>query len=139
MKTSFVHNQVANKAKTNDEHIQRIKDANVYNPKKHQILKELHQNRIEFRTMTALKNALYDSDKLKDQNFLPLEEYELVRKYNTLNELDPVNLLILEEIKTVGANGEELVDLWKFTDLLDLYTLLPMKKVTEANQSKDIY
>lgn len=40
----------------------RIKDIKIYNPKKHQILKELHQHTIEFRTMTSLKNALYDSE-----------------------------------------------------------------------------
>lgn len=70
---------------------------------------------------------------------LPLEEYERIRKYHTLNIIDPVNHLIIDEIKTLGQNGEELVDLWKFTDLLDLYTLLPMKKVNEANKSSDIY
>lgn len=89
--------------------------------------------------MTALKNALYDSDKVVNRHMLPLDEYESIRKYNTLHLIDPVNHLILEEIKTFGQNGEELVDLWKFTDLLDLYTLLPMKKESEANKSPDIY
>ena len=44
--------------------------------------------------------------------------------------------MILDEIRLRDSN---FVNLQKFMDLLDLFTLLPMTKTRTANQSPDIY
>ena len=133
---SFVHNQIANKTKTNNEHMEMITNAKVLNGAKYSILQQLHDHSIEFRAMTAFKNALFDSELLTDNHLLPLKEWERLRVYETGRDLDEVNAIILEEIKLKGSN---FVNLQKFMDLLDLFTLLPMTKTHTRNHSKDIY
>ena len=62
IKHNYVHNQIANKSKTNDHHMGRIIDSKVFNANKYNIIKQLHNNGIEFRHVTAFKNALFDSE-----------------------------------------------------------------------------
>ena len=33
----------------------------------------MHENGVDFRQLNLLKNALFDSDKLKNKRFVPLE------------------------------------------------------------------
>lgn len=61
-KNNFVHNAIANKFKRNDDHVMRT--WNHTNPKKIALIKELHSNSVELATMTAFKNALFESKKL---------------------------------------------------------------------------
>ena len=83
-KHSFVHNQVANKAKTNNEHLETIINSTVLNGGKAKILRELHERGVEFRAMTSFKNALFDSDKLYDNHLLPVEEWERIAARHTV-------------------------------------------------------
>ena len=76
----------------------RITDQKVFNAKKYKILRELHNNSIEFRHVTAFKNALFDSELLIDKHMLPVEEWERIRKYETHHLLDSINPLLLEEL-----------------------------------------
>jgi len=141
IKHNYVHNQIANKSKTNDQHMGRIIDSKVFNASKHKILRQLHNNCIEFRHMTAFKNALFDSEILEDKHLLPVEEWERIRKYETHDLLDPVNQALLDElvVKSKGGPDDKMLNLQKFMDLLDLYTLLPMKKDMVINSSENIY
>ena len=75
--------------------------------------------------MTQLKNALFDSDLLQDNHFLPLDEFEKIRLYETYGTLDCVKEPLLREIITSEGN---VVDLRVFMDILDLFTLLPITK-----------
>lgn len=129
-KHSFVHNQVANKAKTNNEHLETIINSRVLNPRKAKILRQLHETGVEFRAMTSFKNALFDSEKLGDNHLLPVEEWDRIRVRAGNAAIDAVAPLILEEIKHKESN---LVNLQKFMDLLDLFTLLPMTKTVVKN------
>ena len=87
-KLSFVHNAVANKSKTNDAHLERT--LAMSSPKRVKILQALHQNSIEFKLMTGLKNAMFESELLIDNHLLPLTEWKRILVYTTKNMLDPV-------------------------------------------------
>ena len=69
----------------------RINDSKVFNATKFKILEDLHDQSIEFRAMTAFKNALFDSEELEENHLLPLDEWERIRSYETRNILDKVN------------------------------------------------
>ena len=98
------------------------------NPKKAKILRELHERGVEFRAMTSFKNALFDSDKLRDNHLLPVEEWERIAARHTA--VDSVTPLVLDEIRDKDTG---VVNLQKFMDLLDLFTLLPMTKKIVKN------
>lgn len=133
-KLSFVHNAIANKSKTNDAHLERT--LALTSPKRVQILQALHQNSIEFKIMTGLKNSLFESELLIDNHLLPLEEWKRIVGYITKNMLDNVEPILREEIITKDGKN---VNLQKLMDIIDLFTLLPLKKITEPNASSDIY
>ena len=97
-KHSFVHNAIANKSKTNDAHLERT--LALTNPKKLAILQALHQASVEFKIMTALKNALFESEQLIDNHLLPLNEWKRIVAYETKNTLDGVEPMLREEILT---------------------------------------
>ncbi len=83
VKRSFVHNQIANKTKSNYEHYEGILDPAILNSQKFVILKDLHEHVIEFKHLTGFKNELFDSDQLQDNHLLPKSEWERIRKYHT--------------------------------------------------------
>ena len=85
--------------------------------------------------MTSLKNDLFDSEKLKDNYLLPLKEFNSIVDKTTNGRLNNIVPKLVNEIKA----PDDHVNLQKLMDLLDLYTLLPMKKNVVKNQSKSIY
>ena len=95
-KMSFVHNMIANKSKTNDEHLTNT--LKLTNPRKVAILRSLHEKLIDVKVMTGLKNALFDSSKLVDSHLIPVEEYQRIRRYETKHLLDDQDELLLQEI-----------------------------------------
>ena len=133
-KLSFVHNAIANKSKTNDAHLERT--LAMTSPKRVQILQALHQDSIEFKIMTGLKNSLFASELLIDNHLLPVEEYKRIIGYETKHLLDNVEPMLREEIITKDGKN---VNLQKLMDIIDLFSLLPLKKITEPNASSDIY
>jgi hypothetical protein len=71
-KTSFVHNQVANKARVNNEHLEVILNKKVFTSRKHQILNEMAEHNIDIRLLTTLKNELFESEELIDNHLISL-------------------------------------------------------------------
>lgn len=61
-KYNFVHNMIAVKSKTNNAHLEKIVNSTILNSNKYEILHQLHEEGIEFRIMTSLKNELFDSE-----------------------------------------------------------------------------
>ena len=126
---------LAAKSKTNNAHLEKIVDSSIFNSGKYEILQQLHEEQIEFRVMTQLKNELFDSNLLKDNYLVPVEEYNRILKASTKDRLVNIAPKLFNELKT----SDGMVNLQKLMDLLDLYTLLPMKKNIVKNQSKSIY
>lgn len=129
-----MHNAIANKFKRNDDHLHNAWKHT--NPKKIAIVQELHKNSIELRTMTALKNALFDSELVTESHLLPMEEFERIRVYETQNHLDSAKDMLIAQIKTSDGT---MVNLKKLMDVIDLFTMLPMHKQMRSNASVDIY
>lgn len=98
-KNSFVHNQVANKAKTNHEHLEKILKPNVLNTRKHKILKELCDFDIDIRQMTLLKNELFESDDLIDNHLVSRQVWDQTKDKLHITNLNHVELLLLLEIQ----------------------------------------
>ena len=121
---SFVHNQVQNKTKTNNEHYNDIIGSKILNQRKFKILKQLHEESVDFRIMTSFKNVLFESDLLKENHLLPMDEWERIRKYETYHFLDKINDSLVAEIR----RPDGYINLHKFMHILDLFTLLPISK-----------
>ena len=133
-KSTFVHNCIANKNKSNISHFENIYNKRVFNDRKHKIMTILHENSVDFRSLANLKNALFDSEMLRENHLVPLSEWTKEVKYQLKNALDPCEALILEEIQM----GDE-VNLQKFTDIVDLFFYLPMQKPIMSNDSHNLY
>ena len=58
----------------------------------------LHENSVDFRSLANLKNALFDSEELRENHIVPISVWKEQVKYQCQNALDPCELLILEEI-----------------------------------------
>lgn len=97
-KSTFVHNCIANKNKTNINFVENIYNKKVFNEKKHKIMTILHENSVDFRSLANLKNALFDSEELRENHIVPLSVWKEQVKYQCQNALDPCEQLILEEI-----------------------------------------
>ena len=91
----------------------------------------MHEDGVDFRQLNLLKNALFDSDKLKNKRFVPLEVWRQELKLEIHGKVADIESLILEEI--LGEDGY--VDLSKFTDICDLFHYLPIHKKIDKNDS----
>lgn len=65
-----------------------------------------------------------------------MEEFERIRKYETVNQLDSAREMLVAQIQGKDASQ---VNLKKLMDIIDLFTMLPMHKVIRSNASADIY
>lgn len=135
-KHSFVHNCLANKPKNNVEFLEKIFNKNILNTQKRKILSAMHQRGIDFRMFSAFKNALFDSDDLTENQFVPLSVYYEIADYEMSHLLNgELNELILLECQ----DGDR-VDLNKINDLCDLFFYLPKKQKKNArNESSDMW
>lgn len=79
--------------------------------------------------MTSFKNLLFDSEYLKENHLIPLEEWERLRAYETSHVLDGVNSMLVKEIQ----RPDGYINLHKFMHILDLFTLLPISKTQIKN------
>ena len=50
----------------------------------------MHECSIDFRSLTALKNALFDSDNLEDNHLVPIDDWKKLKQYHLHRSLDPV-------------------------------------------------
>ena len=75
-KDTFVHNCLANKRKSNVDHFKKIFNSKVLTEHKRALLKVMHKHGIDFRMLTAFKNALFDSEELIDNQFVPIAEFK---------------------------------------------------------------
>lgn len=137
---SFVHNAIANKTKSNVEFVEDILSNEVLNPKKRKILLALHHHKIDFRMLMAFKNALFDSEELEDNQFVPLSVWNEVGEYQMNHLLSmhaELNKLLLSEVMD---NVTEKIDLCKFNDIVDLFFYLPKKLRKNArNESENMW
>lgn len=132
-KTSFVHNCIANKNKSNISHFENIYNKKVFNRQKYKILRVLHENKVDFRKMTMLKNELFESEQLDDNHLVPISVWK--ESLGIMGgDLDCCEDMILDEIR----QGEN-VNLMKFTDIVDLFYFLPMMKEHPNNDSSNVF
>lgn len=92
---SFVHNAIKNKNKINLEHFYKIYNKKVLNKRKHEIIAKMHEQHIDFRMLTAFKNALFDSEELEENHLVPLSVWKELKQYEMLYVLDDIEPLIL--------------------------------------------
>jgi hypothetical protein len=71
-KNTFVHNCVVNKNKVNVDHFDKIYNKHSFNANKMKILRAMHEHSIDFNKLTSFKNALFDSELLKDNHLVPM-------------------------------------------------------------------
>ena len=76
-----MHNCLANKSKVNLDHFYKIYNNKVLNSRKKKIMEILHATKVDFRMLTAFKNALFDSEELKDNHLIPLQVWKDVLIY----------------------------------------------------------
>jgi len=50
-------------------------------------MKIMHASGIDFRRLTSLKNALFDSDSLKENHLVPLSVWNELKEYEMRDEL----------------------------------------------------
>jgi hypothetical protein len=50
----------------------------------------MHECSLDFRCLTALKNALFDSEFLEDNHLVPMSEWKKHKEYHLHHALDPV-------------------------------------------------
>lgn len=94
----------------------------------------MHEQKVDFRMLTAFKNALFDSELLEENHLIPLSVWKELKVYEMLYMLDDVEPLILEEIQ----QGDK-INLQKFCDIVDLFVYLPMQKLPVSNDSTDVF
>ena len=91
---------------------------------------------MDFRVMISLKNQLFDSPDLDKTNCIPVSELRRIRSEHVdarvKNNIGGSEDAVIKEI-IVGSTG--LVDLNKFSDLVDLYVYLPSKDRTLQGQT----
>jgi Ca2+-binding EF-hand superfamily protein len=130
-----VHNCVGNKTKSGVNHFDKIYNKKVFNETKFKIIKTLHEGDMDFRKISMIKNALFDSGELIDNHLVPMHVWkQVLKEYCPNGELDAVEQMILQEV-TTGDN----INLMKFMDLLDLFTFLPIMKFRDRNDSSNLF
>lgn len=130
-----MHNCVGNKTKSGIGHFDKIYNKKVFNENKFKIIKSLHEGDMDFRKISMIKNALFESDELEDNHLIPMSVWKkVVKQYCPNGELDAIEPKILEEVMT-GHN----INLMKFMDLLDLFTFLPIMKFRDRNDSSNLF
>jgi len=75
-RNSFVHNCLENKSKVNLDHFYKIYSNKVLNTRKKKILEIMHATKVDFRMLTAFKNALFDSEELVENHLVPLQVWK---------------------------------------------------------------
>lgn len=131
---SFVHNVIQNKNKINLDHFYKIYNRNVLNIKKHKIIAKMHEDKVDFRMLTAFKNAMFDSEELVENHLIPMHVWTELKAYEMIYMLDKVEPMILEECRQ-----GDMVNLQKFCDIVDLFVYLPMQKLPSSNDSTDVF
>ena len=132
-----MHNSLANKNKSNIEFLHNIKSSQVLNVRKKEILLQMKNKGIDFRQFMAFKNALFDSEDVIDNIYLPVKSFINIGEYEMQGALlGDLNQLILKEIQ-IGPN----VDLSKICDLVDLYFYIPpvSMKNNPSNESQSMW
>jgi hypothetical protein len=94
----------------------------------------MHEHHVDFRNLTAFKNALFDSELLEENHLVPYSEWQNLKEYYLGDSIDKVEKEILSEIQ-VGDR----VNLMKFCDIVDLFFYLPMQRAIKKNNSTDIF
>ena len=131
-RTSFVHNCIANKNKSNISHFENIYNKKVFNPKKFKILRWLHAQNIDFRRLTMLKNELFDYEDADDNMYIPMEHWnETIAHFDDLHGCIDV---IKEEVEEGGK-----INMQKLTDLVDLFYFLPITVQKDKNNSSKMF
>ena len=133
-KHSFVHNCIENKNKTNIAHFENIYNKRVFNSNKANILRKLHSMNMDFRKLTNLKNTMFDSDDLRDNQYVPMQAWTETVQYLCPGGLDGVEDMILDEIR----EGDE-INLSRFNDIVDLFIYLPVKNERNSNDSSNLF
>lgn len=100
------------------------------------LLKQLTINEVDFRVLTVLKNNLFDSDNLQDMQFIPISVWNKEFSHVKNDKLAKLYDMILAEIK---VEGEDKIDLGKFSQLVDCYTYLPFLNKKDKNDSSDVF
>mmetsp|Transcript_1893 Transcript_1893/g.1812 ORF Transcript_1893/g.1812 Transcript_1893/m.1812 type:complete len:80 (+) Transcript_1893:453-692(+) len=70
---------------------------------KYQILTKLHECRIHYGAMSNFKDRLYNSQLTQQNGQLPLQEFHQIKNIVLNSRLDPVEELILKEIKVENS------------------------------------
>jgi len=86
-KNTFVHNCVVNKNKVNVDHFDKIYSKKQFNNNKMRILRTLHEHSIDFNKLTAFKNALFDSEELRENHLVPVSVWNQEARVFTLEKV----------------------------------------------------
>ena len=88
---------------------------------------------LDFRVMISFKNRLFESPDLDKENCIPLSEFRRIRSEHDNGKIKQLIAntedLVIREI-SVGNSG--LVNLDKYSDLIDLFVYMPNKEKTAA-------
>jgi hypothetical protein len=98
-------------------------------------VQQMHESNIDFRNLTSLKNALFDSDQLEKNHLVPREEWDQLKLYHIHSRrFSDIEQDLLDEVQV----GDK-INLHKFCDIVDLFFYLPMQKAINKNDSSDVY
>jgi len=61
-------------------------------------MKTLHSSGVDFRRLTSLKNACFDSEELSENHLVPLKVWNELKEYEMRDELKQCEHLIMNEI-----------------------------------------
>ncbi|CDW75548.1 ef hand family protein [Stylonychia lemnae] len=134
------------KNKVSPEYLRKMLDTGEISERKHQILKKLYEDKVDFRTLNQLRDKLFESP-LQEKDKLPIDEYLKIKQSCVSDLLIDIEDQILDEIK-VGLNNclikvqnddKNTISLVKFSELIDFYTYHPVRPRKDKNQSNELY
>lgn len=111
-------------------------NVSVFNSSKQNLILQLHENKIDYKQLIILKNAMLNSEQLIDGHLLPIKEFD---KFNHIYSKDIPDNLIEQLLKEILTKDGENINIQKLMNLIDLFILIPFKKKIDKNHSSNIY
>ncbi|CDW89087.1 ef hand family protein [Stylonychia lemnae] len=105
-----------------------------YNPSTLRIIDQLHKSQVDFRRLLAVKTYLYNV--LKNKDDIKVADFK-----NAVNSFaQGINESLIKEILTliIMPKDIDLVDFYKFANLVEGYNLYPVRVQKQKNEPSDI-
>ena len=98
------------------------------------MVRMIHTENIDVRTLNNLKRILLDSKKTED-NLIPVEEFHRIKNQIYKDRVLKIEDMLLREVMV----NDTQIDLPKLVEVIDICNFFPVKVKKIKNKSSDIY